>query len=196
MRSDNGGEYINHQFQQYFQQNGLQHEISCSYTPQQNGILEWKNKHILETARALLTEVKVPKKYWTDAICTSVYLINRLPSRALNYQTPLQVLASYIPLPSLLMLPPRVFGSVAYVHIPKIHRTKLDPCAIKCVFLGYENKQKGYRCYDPTTRRLYTTMDVTFLETKMFFSPYNTHSSIQGETWTDDQNWVSENWIH
>ena len=47
-----------------------------------------------------------------------------------------------------------------------------------------------------TTRRLYTTMDVTFFETEMFFSPQNTHSSIQGETRTDDQNWVSENWIH
>ena len=91
------------------------------------------------------------------------------------------------------MLPPRVFGSVVYVHIPKIHRTKLDPCAVKCVFLGYGNQQKGYRCYDPTIRRLYTTMDVTFLETEMFFSPHNTHSSIQGETRIDDQNWVSEN---
>ena len=89
------------------------------------------------------------------------------------------------------MLPPRVFGSVAYVHIPKIHQTKLDPYAIKCVFLGYGNQQKGYRCYDPTTRRLYTTMDVTFLETEIFFSPHNTHSSIQGETRTDDQNWIS-----
>ena len=94
------------------------------------------------------------------------------------------------------MLPPRVFGSVVYVHIPNIDRTKLDPCAIKCVFLGYENQQKGYRCYDHTTRRLYTTMDVTFLETEMFFIPHNTHYSIQGETWTDDQNWVSGNWIH
>ena len=86
------------------------------------------------------------------------------------------------------MLPPKVFGSVVYVYIPKIHRTKLDPCAIKCVFLGYGNQQKGYMCYDPTTRRLYTTMDVTFLETEMFSSPHNTHSSIQGETWTNDQN--------
>ena len=140
MHSDNGREYINHQFQKYFQQHGLQHETSCSYTPQQNGVSERKNRHILEIARALLTEARVPKRYWTDAICTSVYLINRLPSRALNYQTPLQVLASYTPLPSLLMLPPRVFGSVFYVHIPKIHRTKLDPCAIKCVFLGYGNQ--------------------------------------------------------
>ena len=63
LRSDNGGEYINQEFQHYFQQHGLWHETSCSYTPQQNGISERKNIHILETARALLTEVKAPRRY-------------------------------------------------------------------------------------------------------------------------------------
>ena len=119
-----------------------------------------------------------------------------MPSHVLNYKTPLQVLASHIPLPSILMLPPKVFGSVAYVHLPKIHRTKLDPCAIKYVFLGYENQQKGYRCYDPTTRRLYTMMDVTFLESEMFFISQDTQSFLQGETRNEDQNWVSKNWIN
>ena len=94
------------------------------------------------------------------------------------------------------MLPPRVFGSVAYVHIPKIHRTKLDPCAIKCVFLGYGNQQKDYRCYDLTTQHLYTIIDVIFLELEMFFIPQDTHSSLQRETQNEDQNWVSENWIN
>ena len=116
-----------------------------------------------------------------------------MPSRVLNYKTPLQVLMDHIPLPSILMLSPRIFGSVAYVHIPKIYRIKLDPYAIKCVFLGYQNQQKVYRCYDPITRRLYTTMDVTFLKSEMFFIPQDNHSSLQGETQNEDQNWVSEN---
>ena len=119
-----------------------------------------------------------------------------MPSQVLNYKTTLQVLASHIPLPLILMLPPKVFGLVAYVHLPKIHRTKLDPCAIKCVFLGYENQQKGYRCYDPTTRHLYTTMDVTFLESEMFFISRDTQSSLQGETRNEDQNWVLKIWIN
>ena len=119
-----------------------------------------------------------------------------MPSRVLNYKTPLQVLASHIPLPSILMLPPKVFGSIAYVHIPKIYRTKLDPCAIKCVLLGYENQQKGYRCYDLTMWHLYTTMDVTFIETEIFFISRDTQSSLQGVTRNEDQNWMSKNWIN
>ena len=91
---------------------------------------ERKNRHILETAQAILLVAHAPKRYWTDVVCTAVYLLNRLPSRVLNFNTPLQTLARHIHLPSILILPPRVFGSVAYVHLPKTQRTKLDPCAV------------------------------------------------------------------
>jgi transposase InsO family protein len=63
LRSDNGGEFINQRFQAYFQQHGLLHETSCSQTPHQNGIAERKNRHILETACALLIEAMVPSCY-------------------------------------------------------------------------------------------------------------------------------------
>ncbi|KAK2991229.1 hypothetical protein RJ640_018312 [Escallonia rubra] len=69
------------------------------------------------------------------------------------------------------------------------NRTKLDPCAVRCIFLGYATHQKGYRCYDPTTRRLYTTMDVTFLESETFFPKQATHSSLQGEILSEEPNW-------
>ncbi|KAJ7969169.1 Retrovirus-related Pol polyprotein from transposon TNT 1-94 [Quillaja saponaria] len=86
------------------------------------------------------------------------------------------------------MLPPRIFGCVAYVHLHKNQRTKLDPCAMRCIFLGYATHQKGYRCYDPTTRHLYTTMDVTFLESETFFPKQVIHSSLQGEILGEEQN--------
>ena len=63
-------------------------------------------------------------------------------------------------------------------------------------FLGYKNQLKGYRCYDPTIRSLYTTIDVIFLETEMLFISRDTQSSLPGETQNEDQNWVSENWIN
>lgn len=175
--------------------NGLYHETFCSQTPLQNGIAERKNRHILETARALLTATHVPRRYWRDAVVPAVYLLNRNPSRVLNFETPLQVLAHRVPLPSVLMLPPRIFGCVAYVHHHKNQRTKLDPCAIHYVFLGYAAHKKGYRCYDPIARRLYTTMDVTFLESETFFPKPNSHSSHQGELLGEEQNVNSwENW--
>ena len=143
-------------------------------------------------ARALLTAAYVPRQYWTDAVVTAFYLLNRMPSRVLAFNTPLQCLAHHTPLPFVLMLPPRTFGCVAYVHLHKNRRIKLDPCVVRCIFLGYATHKKGYRCYDPTTRRLYTTMDVTFLESKTFFPKQATHSSLQGEILSEEQNWV--NW--
>jgi hypothetical protein len=86
------------------------------------------------------------------------------------------------------MLPPKIFGCVAYVHLHKNQRTKLDPCAVRCIFLGYAQHEKGYRCYDPATRRLYVTMDVTFLETEYYFQEPGSHSSLQGEMINEEQN--------
>jgi hypothetical protein len=90
------------------------------------------------------------------------------------------------------MLPPRVFGCVAYVHLHKNQRSKLDPYALRCLFLGYAVHQKGYRCYDPSTRGMYVTMDVTFVESEPFFPAPN--SALQGETRDEEQNWVHFDW--
>jgi hypothetical protein len=191
IRSDNGGEYVNQRFRIYFDQHGLLHETSCPQTPQQNGVAERKNCHILETARALLHGTHVPTRYWIDVVSTTVHLLNRLPSKVLQFQTPLQVLASHVSLPTTLMLPPRVFRCVAYVHLHKNQSTKLDPCALHCLLLGYAVHQKGYRCYDPSTRHLYVTMDVSFLESKPFFSAPN--SALQ-ETRDEEPNWMHFDW--
>jgi hypothetical protein len=192
LRSDNGGEYINREFHEYFQKHGLIHETSCPHTPQQNGVAERKNRHILETARALLLGSHLPSRHWADAVATSVHLLNRMPSKVLEFKTPLHTLSTYVSLPTMLMIPPRVFGCVAFVHLPKHQRTKLDPCAIRCLFLGYDVHQKGYRCYDPAHNRTYVTMDVTFLETEPFFPAPN--SARQGEINSEEPNWLQLDW--
>ncbi|BBH06529.1 ABC-2 type transporter family protein [Prunus dulcis] len=88
----------------YFQTHGIIHETTCPQTPQQNGVAERKNRHLLETARALLIDGHVPRHHWDDAVVTAVHLINRMPSGVLNFKTPLQVLAQHGPLPSVLVL--------------------------------------------------------------------------------------------
>jgi hypothetical protein len=172
IRSDNGGKFVNQRIRTYFDNHGLIHETSCPQTPQQNGVAERKNRHILETARALLHGNHVLTRFWPDAVSTVVHLLNRLPSKFLQFQTPLQVLASHVSLPTTLMLPPRVFGCVAYVHLHKNQRSKLDPYALRCLFLGYTVHQKGYRCYDPSTSRLYVTMDMSPSWNLNHSSPY------------------------
>ena len=91
-------------------------------------------------------------------------------TKILNFQTPLQFFSQSLTILASLNLEPRIFGCSVFVHIPKHERTKFDPCSVKCVFVGYGCYKKGYRCYHHTTRRMYTTMDCTFLETEYFFS--------------------------
>jgi len=124
-------------------------------------------------------------------VATAVYLINRMPSKILHFKTPLQTLSTHISLPSILMLPPKIFGCFVFVHLHKNQRTKLEPCAVKCLFLGYGLHKKGFRCYDPKTNRTYTTMDVTFLESEFFFPLPVHNSSLQGEiTQVEESNWL------
>ena len=106
LRSDNGGEYVNNSMKKFCSENGVIHQTSCSYTPQQNGVAERKNRIILEMARALMLESKVPTFFWPEAVATAIYLLNRLPTKILHKQTPLQELAKHVQIPSTLVLQP------------------------------------------------------------------------------------------
>ena len=73
-----------------------------------------------------------------------------------------------------------MFGYIAYVHIPNQYRGKLDPCVVRCVFVGNVDLKKAYRCYDPHTQKLYVTQDVTFHEDVSYF--LGSQFPLQGET--------------
>ncbi|WJZ97935.1 hypothetical protein VitviT2T_016503 [Vitis vinifera] len=178
LRSDNGGEYQSSNLQKYLEGHGIIHQTTCSNTPQQNGVAERKNWHLLEVVRAFLIAAKTPISYWGEAITSAAYLINRVPSSSINFQTPLQALTNVVVAPIVPNLPPRVFGCVAFVHLHKHQRTKLTSHALQCVFVGYALHKKGYRCYHPPTRQMYITMDVVFHEDSMYFS---SESELQGE---------------
>ncbi|RVW51536.1 Retrovirus-related Pol polyprotein from transposon TNT 1-94 [Vitis vinifera] len=178
LRSDNGGEYQSSDLQKYLEGHGIIHQTTCSNTPQQNGVAERKNRHLLEVVRASLIAAKTPISYWGEAITSAAYLINRVPSSSINFQTPLQALTNAVVAPTVPNLPPHVFGCVAFVHLHKHQRTKLTSHALQCVFVGYALHKKGYRCYHPPTRQMYITMDVVFHEDSMCFS---SESELQGE---------------
>ncbi|CAN1127242.1 Retrovirus-related Pol polyprotein from transposon TNT 1-94 [Linum perenne] len=179
LKTDNAHDYFNTTLGQYLSQRGIIHCSSCVDTPQQNGIAERKNRHLLETARTLLFTTSVPKHLWGEAILTATYLINRLPSRVINYRTPKDLLLEAYPHVRAYLsdLNARVFGCLAFVHVQQHQRTKLDPRAQKCVFIGYAPRQKGYKLYSPITRKVFTTMDVTFFENQAYYS----NPELQGE---------------
>ena len=167
LRSDNAKEYFSTPFSYFMSSHGILHQSSCAYTPQQNGVAERKNRHLVETAGTLLLHHKVPQRFWGDAILASCYLINRMPSSVLHDQIPHSIL---LPTQPLFYLPPRVFGCICFVHILTPGQDKLSAKATKCVFLDYSRLQRGYRCYSPDTNRYFISVDVTFFEDSSFFS--------------------------
>ena len=164
-RSDNGGEYTSQQFQQQLLKHGITHQTSCPYTPQQNGVAERKNRHLMEVARSMMFHMKVPKGFWADAVMTATYLINRIPTKVLDDLSPFEVLNKTKP--SLDHL--RVFGCVCFVLVPGELRNKLEPKSTRAMFIGYSTTQKGYKCYNPETTRVLVSRDVKFMESKGYY---------------------------
>ncbi|KAK8936826.1 hypothetical protein KSP39_PZI012397 [Platanthera zijinensis] len=171
LRTDNAREYTSHEFTTLCSEFGILHQTSCAYTPQQNGVAERKNRHLLDVARSLMLQMHVPKPYWNFAVSTACFLINHLPSFILNYGTPFSILFPSTPA---FPLPPRVFGTLCYVHRLGPSSDKLDPRAAKHIFVGYSRTQKGYVCYSPTTRKISVSADITFREDQPFFSAPST----------------------
>ena len=98
LRSDNGHELLSHSFKQFMASHGILHQTYCVYTPQQNGVAERKNRHLIETTHTLLIHGEVPEHLWGDAILTACYLINRMPSSVLKNNIPHSILFPREPL--------------------------------------------------------------------------------------------------
>jgi transposase InsO family protein len=131
LRSDSGEEYMSHKFHDFLHHKGIVSHRSCPYTPQQNGVAELKNRHLLDVVRTLLLESSVPSKFWVEALSIAVYLINRLPSQVLNFDSPYYRL--YHQHPRYLNL--YTFGCVCFVHLPPHEGNKLSAQSVKCTFM-------------------------------------------------------------
>ena len=130
LQSDNAKEYLSGPFSSFLSSHGILHQSSCAYTPQQNGVAEHKNHHLVETARTLLLHHRVLQRFWENATLVACYLINRIPSSVLHDKIPHSIL---FPNPPLFCLPPRVFGCVCFIHILTPRQDKLSAKATKCL---------------------------------------------------------------
>ncbi|MFS7942761.1 putative RNA-directed DNA polymerase [Helianthus anomalus] len=91
-QSDGGTEFINHRVQNCFQEHGIHHRLSCPHTPEQNGRVERKHRHITETGLAIMFNAHAPSKLWVDAFTSATYIINRLPTKILENKSPFEIL--------------------------------------------------------------------------------------------------------
>jgi hypothetical protein len=164
-RSDSGGEYMSNEFQEFLQQKGILSQRSCPNTPQQNGMAERKNRHLLDVTHTLLLQASVPSRFWVEALSTAVFLINRLPSSVIEFDSPFFRLFKTQPDYNDL----HTFGCVCFVHLPPFERHKLGAQSVQCAFLGYSHCHKGFVCYDVSNRRFRISRNVTFFEDQFMF---------------------------
>lgn len=127
VRSDNAPEL---KFSDLFKAKGILSYHSCPETPEQNSVVKRKHQHILNVARSLMFQSKVPINYWGDCILSAVFLINRLPSPVLDNKSPFELLHSKAPDYSML----RSFGCLCYQSTSPHQRHKFQPPSKACVF--------------------------------------------------------------
>ncbi|GKE19287.1 zinc finger, CCHC-type containing protein [Tanacetum coccineum] len=136
--------------------------MTAPYSPQQNGVVERRNRTVLSTTRSMMKAMKLPLNFWAEAVRHAIYILNRVPTRALIDKTPYEAL--YNRKPNLENL--RIFGCTAYAKITIPHLKKLDDRSIPMIYLGVEEGSKACRLYDPIAKKKHISRDVKFMETK------------------------------
>ena len=121
---------------------------------------------MVETCKSWLYAKNLPKALWAEGMKCAKYVINRIPLSPINMKMPFEQLYGEKPTVKYL----RVFGSICYVHVPESQRSKLDAKAKKCIFVGYDERKKGWKCMDPATHKSVVSRDVVFDELSAYYS--------------------------
>ena len=167
LRTDNGGEYTSRLFSEFCSHKGITREMPPPYTPQRNGVAERRNRSILDITRSLLLDKGLPRHLWGEAVKAAGDILNLRTTKKHPDMTPNELF--FGKKPSIAHL--RVFGSPVFVHIPKSKRTKLDPRSEKCILLSFDDTAKAYRCYRPSTRKIFVSRDIFIDEDSTFDLP-------------------------
>jgi transposase InsO family protein len=161
IRSDNGMEFKNSQIEGFLEDEGIKHEFSSPYTPQQNGVVERKNRTLFDMARTMLDEYKTSDQFWAEAINTACYAINRLYLHRILKKTSYELLTdkklnvSYF----------RVFGSKCFILVKRGRKSKFAPKAVEGFLLGYDSNTRAYRVFNKSTGLVEVSCDIVFDET-------------------------------
>ncbi|RDX88466.1 hypothetical protein CR513_29937, partial [Mucuna pruriens] len=148
LRSDKGGEFTSKEFNKFCEKNGICRPLTVPRTPQQNGVVERKNRTILNMARCMLKAKSMPKEFWAETISCAVYLSNHSPTKNVKGQTPQEAWSRVKPKD----------------HVPNQGRSKFDDRSVKHVFIGYDANSKGYKLYTPNNGKMIVSRDVEFDE--------------------------------
>jgi transposase InsO family protein len=161
IRSDNGTEFKNSQIEDFLEDEGIKHEFSSPYTPQQNGVVERKNRTLLDMARTMLDEYKTLDRFWAEAINTACYSINQLYLHRILKKTSYELLTGKKPNVSYFT----VFGSKCFILVKRGRKSKFAPKAVEGFSLGYDSNTRAYRVFNKSTGLVEVSYEIVFDET-------------------------------
>ncbi|GJY79854.1 putative ribonuclease H-like domain-containing protein [Tanacetum coccineum] len=167
IRTDNGTEFVNQVMSEYYEGVGIFHQKSVPRTPQQNGVVERRNRTLVEAARTMMIFSKAPMFLWAEAVATACYTQNRSLIHTRHNKTPYELV--HDKKPDLTFF--RVFGALCYPANDSENLGKFQAKADIGIFVGYAPSRKGYRIYNKRTRRLMETIHVTFDEMHQSMAP-------------------------
>ncbi|GFX08543.1 retrovirus-related Pol polyprotein from transposon TNT 1-94 [Trichonephila clavipes] len=178
IRTDNGLEFVKEQLDTYLANSEIFHEKKFPYNSGSNGKAERANRLLLERARSLLYESKLPLKFWAEAINCSTQVSNVTPRKG-KEKIPLEIWAGNKPKLNHL----KKFGYVAYFHVPKVLRSKFEVPGRHEIMLAYARERRGYQIYDIKNQKVIEERSVKFNES---LKDSNYLGEIENETWDID----------
>ncbi|GJY38726.1 putative ribonuclease H-like domain-containing protein [Tanacetum coccineum] len=160
VRTDKGTEFLNKTLHAYFAKEGIRHETSTARTPEQNGVVERRNRTLVEAARTMLSAAKVPLFFWAEAIATACFTQNRSLVIPRHEKTPYHIINARKPSVKFF----HIFGSLCYIVRDGENLDKMKEKGDACIFVGYSTQSKAYRVFNKRTRMIVETIHVNFDE--------------------------------
>ncbi|KAJ9551027.1 hypothetical protein OSB04_015072 [Centaurea solstitialis] len=164
LRTDNGTEFRNAKLQSFLEDVGISHNFSAVRTPQQNGVVERKNRTLVEAARSMMAHSGVPQSFWTEAVSTACYTQNRTLIVKRTGKTAYEMVEQRKPNIDYF----RVFGCKCYVLNDRDDLGKFEPKSDESIFIGYSYNSKAYRVFNKRTRTILESSNVDFSETETY----------------------------
>jgi DNA-binding transcriptional MerR regulator len=183
VRSNQGGEFMSRDFKEFFDEHGIKREYTILITPQQNGVVERKNRVVQEMARSMMNEKNIGQTYWVEAIHTIVHVLNKSQLRPQSDKTPYEL---WFGRPSSIKHF-KVFGSKCYIKNNDENLDKYDDRADEGIFLGYATNSKGYRCYNKRMHKMVDCIDVKVDEGIPTREMYSNESSTEDTAKAEDE---------
>nr|GEV24161.1 hypothetical protein [Tanacetum cinerariifolium] len=183
VRTDKGTEFLNQTLHAYFAAEGIQHQTSVARTPEQNGVVERRNRTLVEAARSMLTAAKLPLFFWAEAIATACFTQNHSLVIPRHEKTPYHIINDR----SVKFF--HIFGSVCYIVRDRENLDKIKEKGDECIFVRYSTQSKAYRVFNKRKRVILESIHVNFDELPLMASDQNiSDPALECQTMASDQN--------